>query len=318
VEEVAGKTAVSAVDFVFEDGPTPACHAATIAVLGDGSEVVAWFGGTREGADDVAIWSARRPSTADPWSEPALAARARDVPCWNPVLFEGHDGRVLLFYKAGPSPQTWSGRVAVSTDGGRTWPERRALPPGVVGPAKNKPLRTPDGRVLCPSSTESHMAWGAWIEETDDDLARWRKHGPIYRDGVGIIQPALVQGDDDEHLVALCRTANARQVARTESRDGGRAWSEPTLIDVAHNNSGLDAARLVDGRVVLVANAVTSGRTPLHLLVSDDLGRTFGTTEVIDDEPGELSYPSVVAAGSTVRVVYTWRRERIACRTVEV
>ena len=303
-------------DFVFEDGPTPSCHAATVAVLDDGSEVVAWFGGEREGASDVAIWTSRRDDEDAPWGEPVLAARARDVPCWNPVLHPTNDGPLLLFYKAGPSPQTWSGRVAVSADGGRTWPERRPLPPGIVGPAKNKPLRLGDGRVLCPSSTESHLAWGAWIEETDDRLSTWRKHGPIHLDGVGLIQPALFPGDGDDHVVALCRTANAGRIARTESGDGGRSWSAPALVDgVPHNNSGLDADRLADGRVVLVANAVTDGRTPLHALVSDDLGRSFGEPQVLEDVPGgELSYPSLVrtADGSGVRIVYTWQRRRIA------
>jgi predicted neuraminidase len=302
--------------FVFEDGPTPSCHAATICILDDGTEIVAWFGGEREGADDVAIWVSRSDDGSS-WSPPALAARARGVPCWNPVLF-AVDGRLLLFYKAGPSPQTWSGRVAVSTDGGRTWPERRALPPGIVGPAKNKPLLVDGGRVLCPSSTESHLAWGGWIEETDAGATTWRKHGPIHLDGIGIIQPALVRGEGDGHVVAFCRTANAGRVARTESGDGGRTWTTPALLDVPHNNSGLDADRLADGRVVLVGNAVTDGRTPLHALVSDDLGLTFGESVVIDDVAGgELSYPSVAVTpdGGCVRIAYTWQRRRIAVAT---
>ena len=301
--------------FVFLEGPTPSCHAATIAALRDGSEVVAWFGGSREGADDVAIWCARRDDVDASWSTPILGARARDVACWNPVLHETPD-RLLLFYKAGPSPQTWSGRVAVSTDGGRSWPDRSALPPGIIGPAKNKPLRLNDGRLLCPSSVESHLAWGAWIEETDDLLGTWRKHGPIHLEGTGIIQPALVAGDEVDHVVALCRTANAGRVARTESHDGGVTWTTPELINVPHNNSGLDATRLPNGRVALVANAVTSGRSPLHVLLSSDLGRTFDIDEVVSGEPGELSYPSVALAAGAIRIVYTWQRERIAYRSL--
>ena len=302
--------------FVFDEGPTPACHAATIVVQGDGREVVAWFGGTREGADDVVIWVSGRDIGADGWEPPTLAARARGVPCWNPVLFEA-GGRLLLFYKVGPSPQTWSGRVAFSDDGGRTWPERRPLPPGIVGPAKNKPLRLAGGRILCPSSTESHLAWGVWMEETDDDLSTWRKHGPVFVEGIGLIQPALVPGDDPGHVVALCRTANAGRVARTESFDAGVTWTPPELIDVPHSNTGLDAVRLDDGRIAMVANAVPEGRSPLHLLVSHDLGRTFAIDRVISDEPGELSYPAIVAAGGTLRIVFTWQRRRIAYHRVD-
>ena len=303
---------------VFTEGPTPACHAATIAVVAGGDEVVAWFGGAREGAKDVAIWSSVRPA-GGAWSPPALAARARDVPCWNPVLHPTPDGRVLLFYKVGPSPQTWSGRVTTSTDGGRTWGDRAPLPPGILGPIKNKPLALDGGqRLLCPSSTESHLAWGAWFEDTDVHLTSWGKHGPVHLPGIGIIQPALFAGDGPDHVVALCRTANAGRVARTESTDAGRTWTVPALVDVPHNNSGLDAVRLEDGRVVLVANAVERGRSPLHVLVSHDLGRTFGSPGILDATAGELSYPSVVATGADeVRVVDTTQRRHIAhCRAI--
>ena len=309
--------------FVFDDddAPTPSCHAATIALLPDRSEVVAWFGGELEGAPDVAIWTSRRDHDEAPWSAPVLAARARDVPCWNPVLCDptGDGARLLLFFKVGPSPQTWSGRVAISTDGGRTWPERRPLPPGIVGPAKNRPLPLSTGGLLCPSSTESHLAWGAWFEEVDADLTTWRKHGPVHVEGIGVIQPALVRGDEPQELVALFRTAVAGRIARAESHDEGHTWSAPALVDVPHSNSGIDAARLGDGRLVLVANAVERGRTPLHALVSEDLGRTFAEPVVLDEVPpgGELSYPSVVTtpAGDAVRIVYTWQRRRIATTT---
>ena len=158
------------------------------------------------------------------------------------------------------------------------------------------------------------------MEETDADLTAWRKHGPVHREGIGIIQPAIFPGEDDLHVVALCRTANAGRVARAESRDGGETWTTPELLDdVPHNNSGLDAGRLADGRVVLVANAVTEGRTPLHALVSDDLGRTFPNgPQVLEDVPGgELSYPSLVVTpgGDGVRIVFTWQRRRIAVAT---
>jgi predicted neuraminidase len=86
------------VELLFEEGPTPSCHAATIAVLAGGREVVAWFGGAREGAADVGIWVSGRDDPTSPWEEPALAARARGVPCWNPVLHETAAGRLLLFF----------------------------------------------------------------------------------------------------------------------------------------------------------------------------------------------------------------------------
>ena len=63
------------------------CHASTLVAIPDGRILVAWFGGTRESAEDVAIWGAEREAGAKPraaapgegWSEPRLLARVGEV-----------------------------------------------------------------------------------------------------------------------------------------------------------------------------------------------------------------------------------------------
>ena len=47
-------------EFVFETAPFQQCHASTIAQASDTVLVAAWFGGTREGRNDVGIVFARR------------------------------------------------------------------------------------------------------------------------------------------------------------------------------------------------------------------------------------------------------------------
>src|SRR6185503_21130138 len=80
-------------EFVFETAPFASAHASTIVETRDGL-VVAWFGGTREGADDVGIWVSRRVSNA--WMPPVEVATGVQpdgtrYPCWNPVLNEAPD-----------------------------------------------------------------------------------------------------------------------------------------------------------------------------------------------------------------------------------
>src|SRR4051812_3184527 len=106
-------------EFVFEAAPFPSCHAATVAELPGGGLIAAWFGGQREGANDVGIWLARRANGA--WSRPENVAMAHEVPCWNPVLHRMRSGALLLFYKAGPNPREWSGMLLRSADDGKTW-----------------------------------------------------------------------------------------------------------------------------------------------------------------------------------------------------
>ena len=90
-------------EFIYLEAPFRSCHASTLTEVQPGVIVAAWFGGSDEGENDVAIWSSRGENGA--WSPPVEAARAQNVPCWNPALFTMPSGEVLLFYKAGPSPR---------------------------------------------------------------------------------------------------------------------------------------------------------------------------------------------------------------------
>jgi len=291
------------------DGP-PSCHAATLAETEDGGLVAAWFGGTAEGEPDVGIRFARR--EAGGWSRSVEVARHQGVPCWNPVLYQAPAGPLLLFYKVGPSPLTWTGVLLRSGDGGRSWSAPEWLPAGILGPVKNKPHPLPDGTLVCGTSVESYRAWACWVERTPDLGRRWTRHGPIVLPGhpFGIIQPAVF-GEGDR-LAMLCRARDAGRIARAESADGGLTWSDAALLDLPQNNSGIDAVLLRDGRLLLAYNDTVTGRSPLNLAVSRDIGRTWAPGPVLEAGPGEFSYPAVIQArGGTIHVAYTWRRRRI-------
>lgn len=324
--------------FVFERAPFAQCHAATLAFAGE-TLVAAWFGGSREGAPDVDIWSARYEGGR--WSDPARVATGQGTdgrawPCWNPVLHADDRGGLELFYKVGPSPRRWWGLCTRSRDGGRTWAPPRRLPEGFLGPVKNKPLALPDGRLLCGSSREGvgwtvHLEWlprertgtvgprtiGRARPRPPSPTAGWEQTGPLNR-GLWLraIQPALLRHGDGR-LQMLCRTRSGR-VAESWSSDGGRTWEKLRLTSLPDAASGLDAVTLRDGRHLLVYNHSARSRSPLNAALSED-GRRWHAVAVLEDGEGEFSYPAAVEGpDGRVHVVYTWRRERIRHAELDV
>ena len=121
-------------EFIFEHAPFTSAHASTLVELRDGRYMAAWFGGTAEGATDVAIWASFR--NASGWSSPQQMVREPQVPCWNPVLFHAADGRLWLYYKFGPTYTWWTAARRYSDDEGQTWSPVQHLPAGLIGPVR--------------------------------------------------------------------------------------------------------------------------------------------------------------------------------------
>jgi predicted neuraminidase len=298
--------------FPLEGRPTPGCHASTIEQTADGRIVAAWFAGTDEGRDDVGIWVSRLDDGQ--WSRPVEAANGvmspqKRYPCWNPVLFQPHEGPLVLFFKVGSTPAGWWGEMMVSEDSGRTWKDRRRLPAHVMGPIKNKPVQREDGRVLCPSSSE-HAGWRIHLEVTRD-FRDWEAIGPLNDPTkIGVIQPTILVYPD-KRLQMLCRTRGQGFIAQTWSQDGGQTWSEMTLTKTPNPNSGIDAVTLRDGRQLLVFNNTPRGRTPLNVAISSD-GKEWNVVLTLENQPGEYSYPAVIqASDDRVHITYTYRRQSI-------
>jgi predicted neuraminidase len=314
-------------EFIYETAPFPSCHASTVAETDQGL-IAAWFGGTDEKDPDVGIWISRRMS--DGWTAPVEVANGvvsptQRYPTWNPVLFQpkprnGAPSPLVLFYKVGPSPETWWGMAMTSPDGGKTWAKPTRLPDGILGPIKNKPMELADGTWLCPSSTETEekpSKWQVHFERSSDSGATWTRT-PSLNDGVAIqaIQPSILKLDSSR-MRAIGRTRQNR-IFELDSSDGGKTWTAMRLGPLPNNNSGTDAVTLASGLHVLVYNHVigTPGqwggkRTPLNVATSED-GTTWKSSVVLEDEPGEYSYPAVIQSrDGKIHITYTWNRKKI-------
>lgn len=303
---------------VFASGRWGQVHASTLVRLPDGTYLAAWFGGTKEGHPDVAIWGAR--GNAKGWCEPVCWAKVCDLPHWNPVLHRDPDGEVSLFFKVGADCAVWTTHVRRSVDEGASWSSDEILVPGDVdgrGPVKNKPIRLTDGTLLAPGSRETAGLWRVFTDHSHDGGRTWTASAEVPMDraeitGTGAIQPTLWESSPG-HVHMLARTS-CGWICRSDSDDGGMTWSPLRKTSLPNNNSGIDLAQDAAGRLLLAFNPVGgnwAARTPLSLVASEDNGMTWEPVLELATEPGEFSYPAVVATPHGFAGTYTSKRETI-------
>ena len=322
--EISYRVALS--EFLYDTASFPSCHAATVAATPEGGLVAAFFGGSREGGNDVCIWMCRKDREDAAWSEPEVVAtgavgEAVQHPCWNPVLYQVPEGDLLLFYKTGVYIKDWVGHLMRSSDGGRTWSDPEPLGryngeadgAAFLGAIKNKPVDV-EGRIVAPSSDES-VRWRIHFEISEDQGRHWHYVSVPSADTILSIQPAILVHRDGT-LQALCRTKNGF-LSTTYSQDGGLSWEPERLTDIPNNNSGIDCATLSNGLFAMVYNPAGKERgqefgprTPLVLAFSRD-GLHWSPALTLEEGEGEFSYPSIVEADGALHIVYTWNRRKI-------
>jgi predicted neuraminidase len=305
---------------IFPQGKVNACHASTIVETSNGKFMSAWFSGSYEGANDVGIWTSTFENNK--WSEPNLTVEERDsirnqVACWNPVLFETKNGRLILFYKVGINPREWYGMFIQSNDKGKTWNSPQNLPKGFLGPIKNKPIQIKNGNILCPSSIESiDGKWSIHLEITDENLLDWKKVDIEKDSAIGVIQPTILLHPNGK-LQMLCRS-NQNFIYETWSIDNGLSWSKLEKTSLPNPNSGIDAVALNDGRFVLVYNPLIkgpdwfNGRNILNVAISENGENWEDVYQLENEKKGEFSYPAIIqASDNSIQITYTYDRKTI-------
>ncbi len=316
---------------------TGECHAATVAVC-NGIPTAAWFGGIKEKNPNVRIWFATRDGE---WSTPVPVTPDDGEADWNPALF-AENGILTLIYKSGIDEGHWYSMKTVSADGGKTWSAPTELVPGDIGgrgPVKNQMIRLSNGALLAPGSTEDLAdRWESWTDYSEDNGKTWKLSAPVAfelpdgticnrkeelpNEGEGLIQPAVWEDQSHDGRVYMLARTNLNWIYRSESKDFGRTWSVARPTDMPNNNSGIGAAMTDCGVLGLICNPVSENwgdRTPLCLFLSEDNGATYPVRIDLETQPGvEFSYPSIVAEGNLLHMVYTSGRKKIGYALVRI
>lgn len=331
-------------NFIYDTlQPFREAHASTLIHLKDGSFLTAWFGGTKEGNDDVGIWLAKgRPGR---WTSPKEVAKINNDAHWNPVLFQSPEGKIFLFFKVGKEIATWQTWVKTSEDNGETWSEAYELiagDSGGRGPVRNKPIILSNGTWIAGASNENGP-WNVFFDRSEDEGKTWTAtpyvtiDRRILNDAVdttstsevspeglksttaqskksGVIQPTLWESSPGQ-VHALLRSSFGI-ICRTDSKDYGKTWTPVYKTNQPNPNSAIDVTRFSDGTLVLVSNQDGrdwGARRTLALSVSNDNGVTWKKAYELENgvEGDEFSYPAIINFGDTMAITYTWKRKNI-------
>lgn len=312
--------------FVAEMLPRVAAsaHAASLAQLADGRIAAAWFAGSKEGADDVAIWFSVL--GRDGWNEAQPIANRESTAggtfahvrkLGNPVLYT--EGSWLHLWYVSVAVGGWAGSSinhSVSTDGGKTWskPSKLQTSPfaNISTLVRTPPLPLADGGLGLPVYHEFIAKHGEWLRLAPTGQILDKVRMPH---GVRTLQPAVV-ALDEQRAIALLRDAGPGpgKVQLSLTQNGGQRWEEGAALAVPNPNASVALLRLKSGRLLLAGNPQDS-REAMLLWLSSDEGKTWQPSRTVESAPdggAEFSYPALLLGrDGRIHLAYTWRRQGI-------
>lgn len=327
---------------IFPETTDEMCHGSTVLPM-ENYILSAWFAGSREGADDVAINFSKYADGI--WCAPRVIKYCSE-PHWNPVLTNLGNGRLALYFKVGREIKTWRSMVCYSYDQGDSWSTPEELVPGDRGgrgPVRCKIIRLSNGSLLAPASLERDGVWEAFTDRSDDNGRTWRQSNLIRIEeqdeikgentpldkkievseqsfhGRGVIQPTLWESSPGRVHMLLRSTEKC--IYRSDSDDFGKSWCKAYQVELPNNNSGIDVVKLDDDALMLAYNPVAENwgpRSPLSLAVSKDNGKNWAKLIDLDSGEGEFSYPALTIHEGIIHLTYTKKRRTIAYWQIEL
>ncbi len=304
-------------------------HSATLTELPKGGVQAFWYGGSREGARDVGIYTARLLPNERSWTLPReVMTRPRlseelgryIKKLGNPVAFLDASGQVWLFFVS-VSVGGWSGsaiNAMVSQDGGETFGPVKRL---VTSPAFNvstlvrgRPVQMRDGSITLPVYHEFLGKFAELLRLDPDGVVLEKKRLTLGRHH---IQPVLVPEDAETANVFLRYAGETdKRIHYVSTDDAGLEFTAPRRSNLPNPDSAIDAVRVAGHGLLMVYNHSEVARHILALAVSEgDPGHWTRIHDLEHAEAGEgqlFSYPSILRdqAGRT-HIVYTHNRTHI-------
>jgi predicted neuraminidase len=294
-------------------------HPASITELANGDLYIAYYGGSGEYSDDTAVYGSRLKLGEKDWSLPEVIADTPDRGEGNPVVWQAPDGLVWLFY-VNRYGDTWSNarvKAKISKDGAQTWSDSFMLNSEEGSMVRGQPVPLNDGDFLLPMYHETGEDRERTAEDTCSYFLRyspktktWTETNRI-RSSMGNLQAQAVQMTDDYLIAYIRRGGNFLPTdhgytLRSESRDGGRTWSDAVETEFLNPNSAVDFIKLKNGHLLLVYNDNMNERTPLTVAISTDGDKTYPYRRDIAGGDNTFAYPyAIQTRDEKIHIIYT-------------
>lgn len=279
-------------------------HSSSVTALPDGDLMAVWFAGSREGAADVQVRTARFDAKTGEWgAEQVLATResTRDGTrryirkLGNPVIALAPDNRLWMFYVS-VSVGGWATsaiNAMVSDDLGANWSAPRQL---ITSPFFNistlvraAPVFHADGSIGLPVYHELMGKFAEYLYLSADGavIDKFR----ISR-GTNSLQPTIVP-QDGQHAIAMLRYAGEthHRVLASRTQDAGQTWSEPYPLEPSNPNSSLAAVGTEGDGLLVALNDLEDGRFKLSLYGTDTGLSHWRNVVELDESPDPLGQP---------------------------
>ncbi len=271
------------------------------------------FSGGQEDHSPSAIAEIYSDDQGRTWSEPKVViATGRYQNIMSVSLLRLASGKLARFH--GVKQTKWldcHAVMSVSTDEGATWSEPRLITdaPGYFVLNNDRVIQTSSGRLIVPlgyhrsrGTVDDIASWDAhaitlWYY-SDDEGATWKESanwwGLPVASGSGLQEPGVVQVPDGS-IYSWSRTDQGVQY-QFRSVDNGLSFSAPERSALFSPNSPASIKRLPHSDILMVVFNDHSGkvpapkearqRAPLAVAFSTDGARTWGPSELIEDDLG--------------------------------
>ena len=251
------------------------------------------------------------------YGEPIAAVKKEGkYRCFDPVLWIDPLDRLWFIWNVMPGEEVYASICENPDAEVLEWSEEFYIGRGVM---MNKPVVLTTAEWLFPIAlwrkdiysefrksalTEEDIA-GAYVYKTCDNGRSFIRLG----------MSAVRDRSFDEHMIVELENGVLMMLVRTNygigvsySYDRGKNWSEGENSNIEGPCTRFFIRRLKSGRILLINHVNFTGRNNLTALLSEDDGKTFPYTLLLD-ERSEVSYPDAVE-GEDGYIYITYDRER--------